>query len=69
MTAQTQIFILRFAALALAAALMLTDRAVPGELWAIVGALAAATLPRPGDYSPRAVADEIEQVAATTIGE
>lgn len=65
MTASTQIFILRALALALAGALLLTDRLVPDELWTLVAGLTALSLRRPGDSSAQELARALEASGST----
>jgi hypothetical protein len=60
MSPSTQVFVLRAFALLLAGALLLTDRLVPSELWAVVAGSFALSLKRPGDSSHEDVARLLE---------
>lgn len=61
MTRTTQNFVFTCMALALAGALLLTDRAVPEWLYGAIGVFVGAfSVPRPGDTSPTELARVLE---------
>lgn len=61
MNTATQRNVILTSIIALVAALLLTDRVVPDELWAAVALLVGVLVPRPGDTTPRELARVLEE--------